>query len=121
MSVSSASPPGSQHEGDQESIPEEYKAILESIGNGQEEYEEPKPKGCSFFDYEEMIKPTLDEYHAEHLKDTSLFSNVVTFDQENELTYKEKPDSSILVTGFGMRNLRSFQNALETTSSEKKA
>ncbi|CAH1116002.1 unnamed protein product [Phaedon cochleariae] len=58
-------------------------------------------------------KPTLDEFKRGTIEKTTLFSKTMTLDSAEVLFEKKSEEPSILVTGFGLRNLRSLQDALE--------
>ncbi|XP_057654054.1 uncharacterized protein LOC130892595 isoform X2 [Diorhabda carinulata] len=77
-----------------------------------EETEDEKPRTIS-----DLIGPpkheSLGEFHRRTLKNEDLFSTVVTVGSYDKLVEVKKEVPSILVTGFGMRNLTSLQNALE--------
>lgn len=71
---------------------------------------------CSFFEKNQIPNATLEEYQREQLKEAPLFTKILTLD-DKELVCIERPpadaDTSILVTGFGIRNLKSLQNIVD--------
>lgn len=120
--MSNASEPSlhadSDHQSGEQSSPEEDAAIAEIIET-EEEYESPNVEEClcSFFDQPHVSRTTLEEYHQAQLKETPLFANVLILDQDdNEVCIErpsDDPSTSILVTGFGLRNFKSLQDALK--------
>ncbi|KAJ8945972.1 hypothetical protein NQ314_009004 [Rhamnusium bicolor] len=90
----------------------EEKSLREEIHKVEEgpDYDEDKHKYT--FINQPYPRATLEEYQRELLKDEPLFADVLTLDDR---MYAEKTsiEQSILVTGFGIRNLQSLQNALQ--------
>lgn len=99
------------------SLPDEFAAILERGESEGEETTKSEECLCSFFDQERIANPTLEEYKLRQLKEAPLFANVLTSDKDEGQVCIERPsendDTSILVTGFGIRNLESLQDVLE--------
>ncbi|KAJ8935280.1 hypothetical protein NQ314_012904, partial [Rhamnusium bicolor] len=88
------------------------KSLREEVHKLEEgpDYDEDKHKYT--FINQPYPRATLEEYQRELLKDEPLFADVLTLDDR---MYAEKTsiEQSILVTGFGIRNLQSLQNALQ--------
>ncbi|KAJ8923146.1 hypothetical protein NQ315_001700 [Exocentrus adspersus] len=89
-------------------------SLLEVLEESGEEEANSEPCLCSFFqmDYKQT---TLEEYKQKHLKEEPLFSDILTLEKEEVCIEKpsKDPNESILVTGFGIRNLKSLQDALK--------
>ncbi|KAJ8957405.1 hypothetical protein NQ318_004885 [Aromia moschata] len=69
----------------------------------------------STFFNQKYIKTTYAEYKQQKLRDEPLFSEVLTLDHDQKdvnVDLQSTDEPSILVTGFGIRNLESLQNAL---------
>lgn len=64
-------------------------------------------------------KCTLGDYKIKQLSETPLFSTVLSSDGKRT-TEKRDIDASFLITGFGMRNLKSLQDALQLKDDERK-
>ncbi|XP_028143583.1 uncharacterized protein LOC114337369 [Diabrotica virgifera virgifera] len=79
---------------------------------------EPKEEKLSTFGelYAHLPKLGLADYQKRNMGKEDLFPKVLTLDSANELVEVKKEAPSILVTGFGMRNLQSLQNALDEES-----
>ncbi|XP_072377478.1 uncharacterized protein [Diabrotica undecimpunctata] len=63
-----------------------------------------------------LSKLSLTDFQKRNMEKEDLFAKVLTLDSANELIEVKKESPSILVTGFGMRNLQSLQNALDDES-----
>lgn len=66
----------------------------------------------------DVKKGTLSDYKRKQLEQFPLFQKIYSADNNS---FEEKPttDQSILVTGFGMRNLKSLQDALRIKEQEE--
>ncbi|XP_023020398.1 uncharacterized protein isoform X2 [Leptinotarsa decemlineata] len=83
-----------------------------SSKSAEEEITDESEVKYSFLSKYPEVKPTLSEYKKQTLAEKPLFPTVVTLDSNDELLEKNV-DSSFLVTGFGIRNLSSLQDALQ--------
>ncbi|CAH1954314.1 unnamed protein product [Acanthoscelides obtectus] len=72
---------------------------------------------CSMLD-KTYPKPTLLDYQTQKLDQTKLFDKVITQDKSGSILDVE-PSCSLLVTGFGMRNLESLQECLEREENKR--
>lgn len=67
----------------------------------------------------DFAKGTLSEYRIKQIEQSPLFQKIYSSQQDG---FKEEKGTqqSILVTGFGMRNLKSLQDALSLQEDERK-
>nr|CAH7756881.1 unnamed protein product [Callosobruchus chinensis] len=72
---------------------------------------------CSLLD-KTYPKPTMSDYQMQMLDQTKLFDKVMTQDRSGRIIDLEA-SCSMLVTGFGMRNLESLQECLEREENKR--